>query len=218
MKKLILAACVAGLGLPVCAQEQVPTSPPPKPNIDYEYYGGPTTAPSKSLAPATRPSTKNLDGLSGPYRLYNVPDDIKAAELERDRARDAAVEFGRFRRQFAGSTQFWMDEHGTELARVRYAMDEPMWRALHPPEYFGSGGYLYRNNVSVGSDVLGAPAAPVAAVPGAPAAPPVVNTTPADVAPVPASRRPVTPAPRVMAGDKPLYDATEAVKTPPSSK
>ncbi len=196
MKKLILAACVAGLGLPVCAQEQVPTSPPPKPNIDYEYYGGPTTAPPKSMAPSTRPSTKQLDGLSGPYRLYNVPDDLKAAELERDRARDAAVEFGRFRRQFTGSTQFWMDEHGTELAKSRYAMDEGLWRAIHPPEYFGSGGYLYHNAVSVGSEGFNVEhAQPVVAAPAAPAPAPLVNTAPADTTPLPASRQRVTPAP-----------------------
>jgi len=217
MKKLILAACVAALGYPAYSQEQVPTNPQTKPNIDYGYYGGPP-APAKSLTPPTRPSGKPLDGLYGPYRLYNVPDDLKAAELERDRIRDAAVEFGRFRRQFTGSTQFWMDEHRTELAKSRYAMDEPLWRALHPPEYFGSGGYLYNTAESVGSEVIWGPAQPVVAAPAAPAPPPVVNTAPADTTPVPASRRRVTPAPRVMAGDRPLYDATESVKAAPSSK
>jgi hypothetical protein len=218
MKKLILAACVAGLGLPVMAQEQKSTSPPPpKPAVDYGYYGGPS-APAKSMAPTTTPSRKPLDGLNGPYRLYNVPDDLKAAEQERDRIRAAAVEFGTFRRQFTGSTQFWMDEHRTELAKSRYAMDEPMWRALHPAEYFGNGGYLYNTAESVGSEVLWGPAPAVVVTPPAAAPAPIVKTAPVNVAPVPASRQRVTPAPRVIAGETPLYDAAESVKSPPSAK
>jgi hypothetical protein len=219
MKKFILAACVAALGLPVFAQQPAaPVAPPPKPGIDYGYYGGPSTAPARSLAPATRPAAKPLDGLYGPYRLYNVPDDLTAAEQERDRIRSAAVEFGRFRRQFTGSTQFWMDEHRTELAKSRYAMDEPLWRALHPAEYFGDGGYLYNTAESVGSEVVWGPAQPIVATTAAPAPAPIVNTAPADQTPVPASRQHVTPAPRVIAGSKPLYDAAASVAPQPGSK
>ena len=226
MKKLILAACVAAIGLPTYAQRQAPSAPPQpafnssaragggavqepaRPNVDYGYYGGPTNVPMQS---STLPTHKpdRLYGLYGPYKLYGVPDDLTIAEQERDRIREAAVEFGRFRRQFTGSTQFWMDEHRTELAKSRYAMDEPMWRALHPPEYFGDGGYLYHTAESVGSEVIWGPPQPILIENPQP----VVDVTPYTTEPVPASRRTTTVAPRVIAGDKPIYDAAATVSS-----
>jgi hypothetical protein len=217
MKKLILATCVAALGMPVSAQQ--PTTPePPKPNIDYGYYGGPSAAPVKSRS--TAPRVTNRSGLSGPYLLYGVPDDLTMAEQEQQRIRDAAVEFGRFRRQFTGSTEFWMDHHRTEQAKARYAMDESLWRAIHPPEAFGDGGYMYHTAPSIGGSFLN-PAdvvyedprptvAPVANAPAPVVAPPAVETS------VPAVRPRTSTAPRVIAGSKPVYDAASSVGAEPS--
>jgi hypothetical protein len=227
MKKLILATCVAAFGVPVSAQ-QAPAPAPPAPaadlqqappaqaqqsksNVDYGYYGGPTTPPQKSLG--SKYSTGPHTGPNGPYKLYGVPDDLSAAELEAARVRDAAVEFGRFRRQFTGSTQFWMDEHRTELAKSRYAMDESMWRSVHPAEAFGPGGYLYHAADFVGSEAW-APSRPVIAATPARAPAPIVNTPPAEVTPASAAPRTTTPAPRVIAGDKPVYDAAASVGRP----
>jgi len=252
MKKLILAACVAALGVPVSAQQQSPPpqpqppitnenpgmfsagiaaqpspaaqlgpahqgqvnvqtpAPPPPPapdaNTDYGYYGGPT-AP-QSMAPKTQRYGRSSRGYDGFYKLYGVPDELTIAEQERDRIRDAAVEFGRFRRQFTGSTQFWMDEHRTELAKSRYAMDEPMWRALHPPEYFGDGGYLYHTAESVGGAVIWGPPQPIMVQNPRPT--PVVNTRPVEST-QPASRSHATVVPRVIAADKPIYDAAASL-------
>jgi hypothetical protein len=265
MKKLILAACVAALGVPAFGQSpqtppQAPTTqqqlenkpganfsanwgkdptggnlsgwaqgqdaqqpgatqqsgtvvqnqydaPPPngQPNVDYGYYGGPS-AP-QSMAPTQRYGRSDR-GYFGVYKLYGVPDELSMAEQERNRIRDAAVEFGRFRRQFTGSTQFWMDEHRTELAKSRYAMDEPMWRALHPPEYFGDGGYLYNTAESVGSAVVWGPPQPVMV--SNPMPTPIVNT-PRVESTVPASRNHTTVVPRVIAAEKPLYDAAASM-------
>jgi hypothetical protein len=245
MKKLILAACVAALGVPVSAQQapappaqppipnansgffdggQAPAAPqapanvqtrPPAPgvvpNIDYGYYGGPS-AP-QSMAPKTQHYGRSNGGYDGVYKLYGVPDELSMAEQERDRIRDAAVEFGRFRRQFTGSTQFWMDEHRTELAKSRYAMDEPMWRALHPPEYFGDGGYLYHTAESVGGAVVWGPPQPVMVNNPRPTA--SVSTLPVSTPPlestVPASRNHTPVVPRVIAAEKPIYDASASM-------
>jgi len=257
MKKLILAACVAALGVPVYAQAPAPQAQPPiengnavvgggvavqqpaqpaentlvqqqvqqpapapqpAPNVDYGYYGGPS-AP-KSQAPPVRNYGKSR--YYGFYKLYGVPDDLTIAEQERDHVRYAAVEFGRFRRQFTGSTQFWMDEHRTELAKSRYAMDEPMWRALHPPEYFGDGGYLYNTAESVGAEVIWGPPQPILVENPRPTplvtATPVESTVPTSSASStsPASRNRSKVVPRVIAGEKPIYDAAASVVTPSS--
>jgi hypothetical protein len=217
MKKLILAACVAAVGIPVSAQQ--PSTPEaPKPNIDYGYFGGPTSAPVKSRS--TAPRVTNRSGVSGPYLLYGVPDDLTMAEQEQQRIRDAAVEFGKFRRQFTGSTEFWMDHHRTDQAKARYAMDESLWRAIHPPEAFGDGGYLYHTAPSVGGSFLSP--SEVVYENARPGAAPVVNApapsvTPAAVeGPVPAARPRTSTAPRVIAGSKPVYDAASSVGAEPS--
>jgi hypothetical protein len=80
--------------------------------------------------------------------MYGVPDEITAADKAREARRDAAVEFGMYRRQFTGSTEFWMDYDRTRLAKVRYSMDESMWSGLHPLYDFGDGGYMYNTAVS----------------------------------------------------------------------
>ena len=257
MKKLVLAACVAALGVPAFGQStttppQAPTTQQQlsnnpgaeftekwgndptggnlsgwpqgqdvqpgatqtrtvvQPNVDYGYYGGPS-AP-QSMAPTQRYG-KSSRGYDGVYKTYGVPDELSMAEQERDRIREAAVEFGRFRRQFTGSTQFWMDEHRTELAKSRYAMDEPMWRALHPPEYFGDGGYLYNTAESVGGAVVWGPPQPINVnnpKPTATVSTPPVSTTPVEST-APASRNPSTVVPRVIAGEKPIYDASASM-------
>jgi hypothetical protein len=207
MKKLIMAACVCALGTSAFAQ--TPVSARPRPSVDYGMYGGPTAAPADNYS--TRHSREPLLGLEGPYRLYGVPDDLTAAEIQQQQIRDAAVEFGRFRRQFNGSTQFWMDEHRTELAKARYAMDEPMFRALHPPEYYGHGGYLYHTADSVGAEVVWGAGRPV------PTANTIPNTTPLtvpgtdEVIGVPTARTRTTSATRMIAGEKPVYDATSSL-------
>jgi hypothetical protein len=207
MKKLIMAACVVALGTSAFAQSPVSTRL--RPNVDYGTYGGPTTAPTDNYG--TRHSREPLLGLEGPYRLYGVPDDIAAAEAQQQQTRDAAVEFGRYRRQFTGSTQFWMDDHRTDLAKARYAMDEPMFRALHPPEYYGHGGYLYHTADSVGAEVVWGAGRPV------PTANTVPNTVPLtvpgtdDVIAVPTANTRTTSASRMIAGEKPVYDATSSL-------
>ncbi len=207
MKKLIMAACVVALGTSAFAQ--TPLSARPRPNVDYGMYGGPSAAPADNYS--TRQSREPLLGLYGPYKLYGVPDDLTAAELQQQQVRDAAVEFGRFRRQFTGSTQFWMDEHRTELAKARYAMDEPMFRALHPPEYYGHGGYLYHTADSVGAEVVWGAGRP------APSANTIPNTTSLtvpgtdDVIPVPTASRHTPSTQRMIAGERPVYDATSAL-------
>jgi hypothetical protein len=80
--------------------------------------------------------------------MYGVPDEITAADKAREARRNAAVEFGMFRRQFTGSTEFWMDYDRTRLAKVRYSMDEAMWRSIHPAYDFGDGGYMYNTAAS----------------------------------------------------------------------
>jgi hypothetical protein len=224
MKKLILAACVVAVGLPAWAQGQpAPKAQPPRPGIDYGYYGGPSNAPSQTSAPsqsqAPGPRVRYHQGTTGAYEMYGVPDDLTMAEQEQQRIRDAAVEFGRFRRQFTGSTQFWMDQHRTELAHSRYAMDEPMWRSLHPAFEFGDGGYLYDTAVNVGAPVMWT--APRIAQTAVPATAPLVNAVPAETAPattpVPVARpNRSTAPPRVIAGSKPVYDAAAAVGAQPS--
>ncbi len=191
----------------------------------------PATAPRRRRVwrvPTTTPSCQAFARriLVGPYRLYNVPDDLKAAEQERDRVRAAAVEFGTFRRQFTGSTQFWIDENRTELAKSRYAMDEPLWRALCTRRNTLEMADICTTRLS--QSVLRswvwrpAPARRSDDPAAAPSLPIVKNllilTAPADKTPVPASRQHVTPAPRVIAGETPLYDAAESVKSPPSTK
>jgi len=202
---------IAAQPAPAAQQGQVNVqtpAPPPAPgaNLDYGYYGGP--AAPQSMAPKTQRYGRSSRGYDGFYKLYGVPDELTIAEQERDRIRDAAVEFGRFRRQFTGSTQFWMDEHRTELAKSRYAMDEPMWRALHPPEYFGDGGYLYHTAESVGGAVIWGPTQPIMVENPRPT--PLVNTRPVEST-LPASRSHTTVVPRVIAADKPIYDAAASL-------
>ncbi len=195
---------------PGATQSRTVVVPNGQPNVDYGYYGGPSGP--HSMAPTQR-SGKSSRGYDGVYKLYGVPDELGMAEQERNRIREAAVEFGRFRRQFTGSTQFWMDEHRTELAKSRYAMDEPMWRALHPPEYFGDGGYLYNTAESVGGAVVWGPPQPIMVnnpKPTATVSTPPVSTTPVEST-VPASRNPTTVVPRVIAGEKPIYDASASM-------
>lgn len=119
---------------------------PSAPHGGYSLYGGPpdsrSETPERHRVPA--PAMNPL------YKMYGVPDDIAAADSAREARRNAAVEFGMFRRQFTGSTEFWMDHDRTQLAKARYAMDEPMWRSIHPAYEFGDGGYLYNTATSVG--------------------------------------------------------------------
>ncbi len=115
---------------------RVPAAQPPHP--DYSLYGGTST---QYESPPTR-GVRN-EQLGPLYKLYGVPDEIERLDREREQRRDTAVEFGVFRHQFAGSTQFWMDFDRSRLAKARYAMDEGLWRAIHPAYEFGDGGYLY---------------------------------------------------------------------------
>ena len=131
---------------------QVPPPPQPVPSLNrsssrgYSLFGGPDE--SRSLHPDRR-------GSQGPhfsplYKMPGVPDEITAQDQAREARRNAAVEFGMFRRQFTGSTEFWMDHDRTRLAKVRYAMDEPMFRSIHPDYDWGDGGYMYNTAASVG--------------------------------------------------------------------
>jgi hypothetical protein len=86
--------------------------------------------------------------------MYGVPDEITAEQEAREARRNAAVEFGMYRRQFTGSTEFWMDYDRTRLAKARYSMDEPMWRSIHPLYEFGDGGYMY-NTATTAIEPLG---------------------------------------------------------------
>ena len=145
MKRITLIIGTVAMGLATAGTALYAQAPsPPRPG--YSLYGGPPD--SRSQVPerhgVQNPSTSPL------YKMYGVPDDIAAADKAREQRRDAAVEFGMFRRQFTGSTEFWMDYDRTRLAKVRYAMDEAMWRSIHPHYDFGDGGYMYNTAASVG--------------------------------------------------------------------
>lgn len=112
----------------------------------YSLYGGPTE--SLGQYPERRGTVPPHFSPINP--IPGVPDDIAAEDQAREVRRNAAVEFGMFRRQFTGSTQFWMDHDRTQLAKARYAMDETMWRSIHPDYDWGDGGYMYNTAASVG--------------------------------------------------------------------
>jgi hypothetical protein len=207
MKKLMLAACVVALGVPAFGQTRKALAP--RPNVDYGVYGGPSSAPADNYA--TPREREPLLGLYGPYHLYGVPDDLAAAEQRQAEIRAAAVEFGTFRRQFTGSTQFWMDHHRTELAKSRYAMDEPMWRALHPPENFGHGGYLYNTAESVGAEVVWGAGHPVPTANTVPNMVPLTVPGTDDVISVPTARARSSSTSRMVAGERSIYDATSSL-------
>jgi hypothetical protein len=125
-----------------------PTNPYPEavsvPRPGYSLYGGPSDSEYPRRQSVTPPHFSPIDKIPG------VPDEITAADKAREARRNAAVEFGMFRRQFTGSTEFWMDYDRTRLAKVRYSMDEPMWHSIHPDYDWGDGGYMYNTAASVG--------------------------------------------------------------------
>jgi len=144
MKRIALAIGTVALGLGTGGTifAQAPAAPLP----DYRMYGGP---------PESRGVYHERHGSTSPsfsplYKIPGAPDEITAEDQAREVRRNAAVEFGMFRRQFTGSTEFWMDHDRTRLAKVRYAMDEPMWRSIHPAYDWGDGGYMYNTAASVG--------------------------------------------------------------------
>jgi hypothetical protein len=112
----------------------------------YSLYGGPEE--SRSQYPERRGTQSQQ--LGPLYKIPGVPDEITTEDQAREARRNAAVEFGMFRNQFTGSTQFWMDHDRTRLAKVRYAMDEQMFRSIHPDYDWGDGGYMYNTAASVG--------------------------------------------------------------------
>jgi hypothetical protein len=141
---------------PAAGAVQVPPPPQPVPSLNrpssrgYSLYGGPED--SRSQTPERRAS----QGMhfSPLYTTPGIPDEITTEDQAREARRDAAVEFGMYRRQFVGSTQFWMDHDRTRLANVRYAMDEAMFRSIHPDYDWGDGGYMYNTAASVGGPQL----------------------------------------------------------------
>jgi hypothetical protein len=145
MKRIVLAIGTVAMGIAGTALfgQSPPQAHPPQPRPDYSLYGGP---PSQSQPPERRGTTTPRIGPV--YKMYGVPDEIGAADKAREARRNAAVEFGMFRRQFTGSTEFWMDYDRTRLAKVRYSMDEAMWRSIHPAYDFGDGGYMYNTAAS----------------------------------------------------------------------
>jgi hypothetical protein len=165
MKRITLAIGTVAVGLATSigtANAQVPA--PPRPEINpprqplpqakqypeavpvqrpgYSLYGGEDQYPSRQSV--TPPHFSPVDKIPG------IPDEITAANKAREARRNAAVEFGMFRRQFVGSTEFWMDYDRTRLAKVRYSMDELMWHSIHPDYDWGDGGYMYNTAASVG--------------------------------------------------------------------
>jgi hypothetical protein len=169
MKRIALAFGTMAMGLSTAAYAQAPAAeqtapapavriaapaqpvppPPPRPVFNsrgYSLYGGPEE--SRSQYPERH-------GTQGPHfspinKIPGIPDEITAEDQAREARRNAGVEFGMFRNQFTGSTQFWMDHDRTRLAKVRYAMDEPMFRSIHPDYDWGDGGYMYNTAASVG--------------------------------------------------------------------
>ncbi len=138
MKRIVLAIGTVAMGLVGTAVYGQSTTQDvaPQSRSNYSLYGG----PSRSQNETRRTQTPGIGPI---YKMYGVPDDIAAADKAREARRNAAVEFGMYRRQFAGSTEFWMDYDRTRLAKVRYSMDEAMWRSIHPMYEFGDGGYMY---------------------------------------------------------------------------
>lgn len=115
-------------------------------SLGYSLYGG----PSESLSEPPQRHGVQTPSISPLYNIPGVTDEIAAGDHAREARRDAAVEFGMYRRQFTGSTEFWMDYDRTRLAKVRYSMDEPMFRSIHPAYDWGDGGYMYNTAASVG--------------------------------------------------------------------
>src|SRR5580704_15029277 len=154
MRRIALAigTLALGLGTGGTILAQAPAAPLPDsqtataPLPDYRMYGGPSE--SRGVYHERRGSRS--PSMSPLYKIPGVPDDIAAEDQAREVRRNAAVEFGMFRNQFTGSTQFWMDHDRTRLAKVRYAMDEPMFRSIHPDYDWGDGGYMYNTAASVG--------------------------------------------------------------------
>jgi len=162
---------------------------------NYSLYGGPASqSPSQS-----RPKGTETPSYGPVYKMYGVPDDIAAMDAAREARRNAAVEFGMFRRQFKGSTYFWMDVDRTQLARARYAMDEPMWEGIHPGYEFGDGGYMYNTAAipaspgaqSATGATVGPPATP--AVPVPPHVVPRAQVPPQAIKPMPNTTAVVAP-------------------------
>jgi hypothetical protein len=175
MKRIALAFGTVAMGLSTAAYAQAPapqqsgaapaaesatgnvpaqpvpvqTPPPPRPAFSsrgYSLYGGPED--SRSQYPERH--SAQLPHFSPLNKIPGVPDEITSEDQAREARRNAAVEFGMFRNQFTGSTQFWMDHDRTRLAKVRYAMDEPMFHSIHPDYDWGDGGYMYNTAASVG--------------------------------------------------------------------
>jgi hypothetical protein len=165
MKRIALALGTVAMGLSstLCAQapsaERVGGAVPPPPPVPvavppvtratshgYSLYGGPEE--SRSQYPERRGIKSEQLGPLVP--LPGVPDEITLEDQAREVRRNAAVEFGMYRNQFTGSTQFWMDHDRTRLAKARYAMDETMFRSIHPDYDWGDGGYMYNTATSVG--------------------------------------------------------------------
>ncbi len=176
MKRIALAFGTMAMGLTTAAYAQAPAAeqsgpapaggmvaggvsaqpvpvqtppPPPRPAFksrSYSLYGGPE---------GSRTEYPERHGTQSPrfsplYKIPGVPDEITAEDQAREARRNAAVEFGMFRNQFPGSTRFWMEHDRTRLAKVRYAMDEPMFHSIHPDYDWGDGGYMYNTAASVG--------------------------------------------------------------------
>jgi hypothetical protein len=168
MKRIALAFGTVAIGLSSALYAQVPSPqqgnvnggrgvvpPPPAPmplrtnrsySHGYSLYGGPEEA--RSQYPERRGTQS--PHFSPLYKIPGVPDEITAEDQAREARRNAAVEFGMYRRQFTGSTEFWMDFDRTRLAKARYAMDEAMFRSIHPDYDWGDGGYMYNTAASVG--------------------------------------------------------------------
>ena len=153
MKRISLALGTIALGLAgTMAYGQAPALRPgygqaPAPRPGYSLYGGPSESRSQ-------PPVKH--GVQSPtispiYKVPGVPDEIDMQDQAREARRDAAVEFGMYRHQFPGSTRFWMDYDRTQLAKVRYSMDEQMFHSIHPAHDWGDGGYMY-NTATAASD------------------------------------------------------------------
>ena len=208
MKRIHMAIGTAALGLATMGTALFAQSPTARPG--YSLYGGPESRSEVPEQHGVRTPT-----LSPIYKMYGVPDEIAIEDAAREARRNAAVEFGMYRRQFTGSTEFWIDYDRTRLAKVRYAMDEPMWLSIHPSYDWGDGGYMYNTAASVGGPQL--PGSILIVTPPEPA--PVVRTSvvrsnnPAPNRTTSPSDRTLAPADRATHKVRPLV-ASEADDSP----
>lgn len=116
----------------------------------YSEYGGPVSPLDY------RRELESVHNGNWPYEFLSpqkvrpeAPDEVAEQDRQKAEMRQDAVEYGRYRNLFLGSTRFWLDEDQRWQNRGRFAMGESLWSSIHPPEEFRAG-YQYNPASMVG--------------------------------------------------------------------